>query len=126
MHLPNFLRYVNRVVTNPILGTFAWLIPPMAVIHHRGRKSGKAYRTPVVAFPTRGGFVVPMTYRRDVDWARNLQAAGGGAIVRLGRRHPVVNPRIGGEEIGRAHLPWPVRPLLLAMRLPGFMLLDRA
>ena len=72
MHVPRFMRHVNRVVTNPLLGTIAWLLPPLAVLHHRGRRSGRPYRTPVVAFRTAGGFVVPMTYGTDVDWARNL------------------------------------------------------
>jgi len=44
------MRRVNRVFTNPLMGTFAWLVPPLAVVHHAGRKSGRPYRTPVVAF----------------------------------------------------------------------------
>jgi len=75
MHLPRFMRRVNRVFTNPLLGSVAWLVPPLAVIHHVGRVSARRYRTPVVAFPTATGFVVPMTYGRDVDWARNLVKA---------------------------------------------------
>lgn len=126
MHIPNFMRYVNRVFTNRLLGPIAWLVPPLAVIHHRGRKSRRAYRTPVAAFRTPTGYIVPMTYRRDVDWAQNLMAAGGGAIVRLGQRHAFVNPRIVDGEAAAGHLPWPVRPFLLAARLPGFMLLDDA
>ena len=50
MHIPRFMRRVNRVLTNPIMGTFAWLVPPLAVVHHVGRKSGRRYRSPVVAF----------------------------------------------------------------------------
>ena len=41
MHLPYFMRRVNRVFTNPVLGTIAWLVPGMAVIHHVGRKTGR-------------------------------------------------------------------------------------
>ncbi len=80
MHIPYFMRHVNRVFTNRLFGTFAWLVPPFAVIHHRGRKSGRAYRTPVLALPSDSGFVIPMTYGRDVDWARNMCAAGGAAF----------------------------------------------
>src|SRR5512144_784708 len=82
MHLPHFMRSVNRVLTNPLMMTFAGVVPPLAIVHHVGRKSGKHYRTPVVAFPTETGMVIPMTYGRDVDWARNLVAAGGGEIER--------------------------------------------
>ena len=52
MHFPHFMRRVNRVFTNPLLKTVAWLVPPLAVVGHVGRKSGRAYRSPVVAFRT--------------------------------------------------------------------------
>src|SRR5215470_4884491 len=77
MNLPYFLRRVNRAFTNPLMRTFAWLVPPLAVVHHVGRKSGRRYRSPVVAFRADAGFVIPMTHGRDVDWARNLVQAGG-------------------------------------------------
>ena len=102
MHAPRFLRHVNRVFTNPVMGTVAWVVPPLAVIHHRGRKSGRPYRTPVVAFRTAGGFVIPMTYGRDVDWAQNMLQAGGAEIERMGRRVKVRKPRIIG--IGKAEM----------------------
>jgi hypothetical protein len=31
------MRRVNRVVTNPILGMIARVVPPLAVVHHIGR-----------------------------------------------------------------------------------------
>jgi hypothetical protein len=77
MHIPRFMRRVNRVLTNPVLGMFAWVVPPLAVVHHFGRKSRRSYRTPVVAFRSAAGFVIPMTYGRDVDWARNIVRAHG-------------------------------------------------
>ena len=124
VHLPRFLRRVNRVFTNPVLGTIAWAVPPLAMIHHRGRRSGRSYRTPVVAFRSTRGFVVPMTYGRDVDWARNLRAAGGGELTQMGRRFKVRNPRIVDGAAAKRHLPALARPALLAARLPGFVLLD--
>ncbi len=126
MHLPDFLRRVNRVLTNPIMGTFAWLVPPLAIVHHVGRKSGKAYRTPVVAFRSRSGFVVPMTYGRDVDWGRNLIAADGGVVEQLGRRHELRNPRIVGIDVAFEHLPPGIRQALRAADFPGYVLLDDA
>ncbi len=124
MHLPNFMRRVNRVFTNPIMGTFAWLLPPLAIVHHVGRKSQRNYQSPVVAFPTTKGFVIPMTYGRDVDWARNLVAAKGGEIQRLGRRHHVRNPRIIGTAAAYPHLPPLLRDALRLADFPGYVLLD--
>lgn len=124
MHLPHFMRRVNRVFTNPLMGTFAWLVPPLAVVHHVGRTSGRSYRTPVVAFRSDTGFVIPMTYGRDVDWARNMVAAGGGELVQMGRRFRLARPRIVGGEVAKDRLPALVRPALIAANLPGFVLAE--
>jgi deazaflavin-dependent oxidoreductase (nitroreductase family) len=125
MHLPRFLRRVNRVFTNPLMRTFAWRVPPLAVVHHVGRKSGTAYRTPVVGFASGRGFVIPLTYGRDVDWARNLVAAHGGAVEQRGRRVAVDRPRIVAFRSAERELPAALRPLFRAMDLPGYVLLDR-
>ncbi|MEB2343901.1 MAG: nitroreductase family deazaflavin-dependent oxidoreductase [Deltaproteobacteria bacterium] len=125
MNLPYFLRRVNRVFTNPLMRTFAWLVPPLAVVHHVGRTSGRAYRTPVVAFPSPKGLVIPLTYGRDVDWARNLLAARGGEVERTGRRVALRNPRIVAFAAAEAHLPAPLRPFFRTLDLPGYVLLDR-
>jgi deazaflavin-dependent oxidoreductase (nitroreductase family) len=118
------MRRVNRVFTNPVLGTIAWFLPPLALIHHVGRKSGRAYRSPVVAFSSAAGFVVPMTYGRDVDWARNILAAGGCEIERMGRRVRLRNPRVVDFAAAEGHLPPVVRPIMRAANLPGFVLAD--
>ena len=119
MHIPRFMRHVNRVATNPLMSTFAWLVPPLAIIHHVGRRSGRSYRTPVVAFRSAGGFVVPMTYGRDVDWGRNLLAAGGGEIERMGARTRARNPRIVGVRRRRGRPPAGDAPAAQGGRLPG-------
>ena len=124
MHIPYFMRGLNRVFTNPLMRTVAWLVPPLAILHHVGRRSGRAYRTPVVAFRAAKGFVVPMTYGRDVDWARNLVAARGGEIEQMGRRFGLRNPRIVDGEKAYPHLPAVVRPALRLASFPGYVLLD--
>jgi deazaflavin-dependent oxidoreductase (nitroreductase family) len=126
VHIPYFMRHVNRVLTNRLFGTFAWLVPPFAVIHHVGRKSGRTYRTPVVALGSASAFVIPMTYGRDVDWARNMIAAGGCELERMGRRVRLEHPRVVGFDEAAPHLPAGVRPFLRTANLPGFVLTDRA
>src|SRR5881409_1427118 len=110
MHIPRFMRNVNRVLTNPLLGTVAWLVPPLAVVHHVGRKTGRAYRSPVVAFHGDDGVVIPMTYGRDVDWARNIVRAKGCTLERTGRRVKLRNPRIVGFGAAAPRLPAALRP----------------
>jgi deazaflavin-dependent oxidoreductase (nitroreductase family) len=124
MHFPRVLRRVNRVFTNPLMRTFAWAIPPLAVVHHVGRRSGRAYRTPVVAFRGASGFVIPMTYGRDVDWARNIVSAGGCEIEQMGRRFRLRRPRIVGFEAAEDRLPALARGALRAAELPGYVLLE--
>jgi len=124
MHLPRFMRHVNRMVTNPLMGTFAWLVPPLAVVHHGGRRSGRAYRTPVVAFSSDAGIVVPMTYGRDVDWARNIAHAGGCELERGGHRVRLRNPCVVGFDRAERRLPAVLRPLFRAADFPGYVLLD--
>ena len=126
MHIPHFMRHVNRVFTNPLMGTFAWAVPPLAVIHHRGRKSGRSYRTPVVAFRSAAGFVVPMTYGRDVDWARNIVRAHECTLERLGHRFALQNPRIVNLKTAERRLPAALRPFFRVADFPGFVLLDEA
>ena len=124
MHLPHFMRDVNRVFTNPLMRTVAWVLPPLAVVHHVGRRSGKRYRSPVVAFRASTGFVIPMTYGRDVDWARNLVKARGGEIEQMGRRFALRNARIVDFDVALSRLPSPLRPVLRVADFPGYVLLD--
>lgn len=124
MHIPRFMRYVNRMVTNPIMGTFAWLVPPLAVVHHVGRRTGRAYHTPVVAFCSDAGVVIPMTYGRDVDWARNIVHAKGCELARLGRRVRLRNPRVVAFDRAEQRLPAALRSLFRAADFPGYVLFD--
>jgi deazaflavin-dependent oxidoreductase (nitroreductase family) len=84
------------------MGTWAWLLPPWAVIVHRGRRSGRRYRTPVFAVRSDGRLVVVPLYGEQSDWLRNVLAAGRGEVTRLGRTHPLTNPRL--VEADRAGL----------------------
>ena len=51
------------------------IFPLYGVLEHRGRRSGKLFRTPVVVRPTVDGFVVPMPWGEGTDWYRNVKAA---------------------------------------------------
>jgi deazaflavin-dependent oxidoreductase (nitroreductase family) len=93
MQLPRRVARFNRVVTNPIQGTWAWLLPPWAVILHRGRRSGRLYRTPVVASARGRRFRVAILYGGNSDWVLNL-LAGEGRVVRRGRTYPLTGVRV--------------------------------
>src|SRR5258708_1484790 len=84
-------RVFNRVIL-PLAGTR--LMPLYGILEHRGRKSGKTFRTPVVVRPTSDGFIVPMPWGEGTDWFRNVSAAGGCAIVWKGRPYQLSQPEV--------------------------------
>ena len=69
------------------------IFPLYGVIEHRGRRSGKLFRTPVVVRPTKDGFIVPMPWGEGTDWYRNIRAAGGCTIRWKGRDYQLVDPQ---------------------------------
>ena len=126
MQVPRFMRRVNRAFTNRLMTPVAGWVPPLALVHHVGRKSGRRHRTPVLAFPIEGGSLTPLPYGTDTDWVLNLLAEGRGEIEVAGRRAPVENPRVVDVTEAMELVPELLRPLLRLLNLPGFLLLDRA
>ncbi len=94
MRLPDALARFNKIVTNPIQRMWAPHLPPFAVVEHVGRKSGKTYSIPVLAWVDRDKLTIVLTYGRHTDWVRNVQAAGSFAIVRKDKRYRVTGPRV--------------------------------
>jgi deazaflavin-dependent oxidoreductase (nitroreductase family) len=73
----NRIRFFNKRVTNRVTMKIAGLrYSPISIIRHVGRRSGKTYQTPVIVEPAADGFVFALTYGPDVDWYRNILAAG--------------------------------------------------
>jgi deazaflavin-dependent oxidoreductase (nitroreductase family) len=66
--------------------------PIFAVVEHRGRKTGRDYRTPVAARRSGDGFTIALAFGAQVDWYRNLVAAGGGTIRWRGNAYSVTAP----------------------------------
>lgn len=76
--------------------------PLYAVAEHHGRRSGKAFRTPVVVRPTSDGFIVPMPWGERTDWYRNVRAAGACVIRWKGRDYPLAQPEVIDAAAARA------------------------
>lgn len=91
----NAVRTFNKHVLNPAMlllaGRKHWYA---AVIRHTGRRSGKAYSTPVVADRVADGFLIPLPYGTGVDWLRNAAAAGHATITAGGQSVDVTGPQI--------------------------------
>jgi deazaflavin-dependent oxidoreductase (nitroreductase family) len=88
------LARFNKKVTNRVQGLWAPYLPPWAVIVHKGRKSGREYRTPVLAWRSGDRLGVVLYYGERAEWLRNVLAAGGAEVVRGGRTMRLTDPRV--------------------------------
>ncbi len=68
-------------------------IGPFSLVINVGRRSGTVYETPVILARADDAFIAELTYGPDVDWYRNITAAGHCEVVVKGRPHRI--DRIG-------------------------------
>lgn len=89
------IRRMNRAVMNPYQMRSAGKPGAYAsIVRHTGRRSGRAFQTPVVAFPSDEGFVIVLPYGTSSDWLRNVMASGTATIVHEGAEHQVDRPEV--------------------------------
>jgi deazaflavin-dependent oxidoreductase (nitroreductase family) len=102
MPIPYRMRKVNRVALNKVTRLVAPWLPGLGVVVHRGRTSGKQYRTPVNVFPRPGGrYLIALPYGPDTDWVKNVVADGGCALLTRGTRLRLTTPRLFHDETRR-------------------------
>jgi deazaflavin-dependent oxidoreductase (nitroreductase family) len=92
------LARLNKYFGNRIVGRIIPLMPGFGAVYHKGRKSGRDYRTPVKVFRKNGHIVLSLPYGSESDWVKNVIAAGGCEIKTRGRRIPVVAPQVYVDE----------------------------
>lgn len=97
MAFPHQMAALPRLL-NPLVLPLTRRVPPLAVLHHKGRRSGRSYHTPVQAYATLEAWVVGLAYDHSAPFALNLLAAGGGEMTRAGRRYRITRPRRVGRE----------------------------
>ncbi|WP_456846887.1 nitroreductase family deazaflavin-dependent oxidoreductase [Cellulomonas sp. P5_C6] len=126
MPIPLWVTRVNRRVTNPVMERFSDWLPPLATLHHVGRRSGRRFRTPVFAFTTPRGIVIALTYGPDVQWLQNIEAGGEARLVRRGQAFVLSDPqRLHGPD-GARWMPPVIRAALALMDADEFVMLDAA
>jgi len=109
MPLPRFLARFNRTVANPLVRLVAGRIPPLAIVHHRGRATGHPYSTPVLAFRADDGLVIGAVYGDGSDWVKNVLAADQVDVQRVGKTRGYERPRLIDADAGRGLVPLIVR-----------------
>lgn len=111
--------FTTRFV-NPITRLVAGRLPGFAILEHRGRRSGRLHRAPMNVFRRDGTYLFALTYSSDVDWVRNVLAAGECEIVTRGRRVRLVEPEIFVDPM-RHLVPQPARLFLGLIRVTEFL-----
>jgi len=114
------IAHFNKRFTNHLTRPLAPHLPGFGVVTHVGRRSGRAYETPVNVFRRPDGFVVALTYGRDADWLRNVVAAAGCELTTRGRRHRLTGPEISHDPRREAVPPF-VRPVLRLVGCDDFL-----
>ena len=125
MPLPRWLARFNRHATNRVFGLFAGWMPGWVMVHHVGRRSGRNLRTPVNVFRRGDRFVIALTYGPNVDWVKNIVAAGGCELETRGRTVRASDPRLI-EDAHQQLVPPPVRMPLRVLGITYFLELRRA
>lgn len=123
MAFPMALARFNRRVTNRVTRLFAGQAPGFGIVEHRGRASGRRYRTPINVFARPGGYAVALTYGPDAQWVRNVLAGGEAVLETRGRHHRVTNPRLV-HDTSRRLASQPARTVLELLDVDTFLLLD--
>jgi deazaflavin-dependent oxidoreductase (nitroreductase family) len=72
--------------------------PLWAVIHHRGRVSGRELTVPVAVRTTPEVFVIALPWGSGTNWVRNVLAAGGCVVHWKGHDHVVTRPVIADVD----------------------------
>jgi deazaflavin-dependent oxidoreductase (nitroreductase family) len=106
-----FLRPFAARVINPVTRLFAGWLPGFAILSHVGRKSGRTYRTPINVFRRGDHYVFALTYGSDVDWVKNIFAAGRCELRTRGRGVRLVEPELIVDPALRL-MPWPLGAVL--------------
>jgi deazaflavin-dependent oxidoreductase (nitroreductase family) len=112
------IRAIARAV-NPLVLRIAGRrhMPVLGIVHHRGRKTGRRYATPLGVRPAAGGgFVIPLTFSQASHWYQNIRAAGWCVVTYQGADHTVAGPVIVDRATAGPAYP---RYERLALRLIG-------
>lgn len=125
MPLPRWVTRVNLAVTNRLTAPLAVRLPWFCILEHVGRRSGTVRRTPLNIFRRGDRWVVALTYGPDVQWLKNVVAAGECRILTRGRWLRLAEPRRFRDPLRRS-VPLPVRWALWVLRVDEFVELREA
>lgn len=123
MPLSRSIARLNRVGLNRVTRHIAPWAPGFGLVVHRGRKSGRIFRTPINVFIRDSDYVFALTYGLDSDWVKNVQAAGRCDLRTRRKTVHLGRPRVEHNE-ARLDLPLVVRTILRITKVHDFLVLQ--
>ena len=100
------LRPLMKSVINPrTLRAVARGESNYAVVHHFGRRSGRAYQTPVEAYRTAEGACILLPYGPVTDWCRNILTAGQCTVTLDGQDLALSAPEVISATVAESRVP---------------------
>lgn len=87
-------RHVATRYLNPVMRHLARRLPGFGLVTHRGRKTGRTYRTPINVFRRGDTYLFFLTYGADAQWVKNIRAAGSCSLETRGRVVNLVDPEL--------------------------------
>jgi deazaflavin-dependent oxidoreductase (nitroreductase family) len=118
---PVLLRVVRLVgpLTRPLAGRR--FFPLWAVLHHRGRRSGREYAVPVGVRVTADGYFIALPFGERTQWVHNVVAAGGCTLRWRGEDLAMSDPTLVGPDRAAAAFPLAQRWMLRAADVQSFI-----
>jgi deazaflavin-dependent oxidoreductase (nitroreductase family) len=114
------IRPFTTHVVNPVMRPVAGMLPGFAILSYVGRRSGRAYRTPVLVFHDGPRYVFALTHGNGVQWMKNVLARGSCEIEQQGRTTRLRSPELFVDATARI-APAPVRVIFRLLRVDEFL-----
>jgi deazaflavin-dependent oxidoreductase (nitroreductase family) len=116
------VRVLNKYILNKIFIHIAdKKFDHFAILSHKGRKSGKIYKIPLIAEPVEDGFVMALTYGRKVDWCANVLANGGCDLRWREKEYKLTDPVFIDKESGMKAFPVFLSRMLRRAEIENFL-----
>ena len=97
----------------------------LSALHHVGRRSGRAYVTPLSAYRLGDDFVLAVAYPK-VDWCDNVLAAGTCTLTWNGNDYTLERPELISRAEAMKAYPLLVKPFIIVPGTQQFMRLHPA
>lgn len=118
-------RHIATRYLNPLIRPVAGWAPGFGILLYRGRRSGRIYRTPINVFRRDDVYVFFLTYGPDVQWVKNVLAAGRCTVRTRGHEMELVEPELVNDPERRL-MPPPVRVMGRLLGATWFVRMRRA